>query len=273
MTELSQYAPLLLAIVGGAICAGFLAGFLGVGGGIVLVPVLSMMFDIVQFPDNLSIHMAVATSLATIVFTSISSVKAHHKRGGVDFELLRNWGAAMAIGALCGGLVARYIDAAGLKFIFGAIALIVAINLSLPRSLVIAKTLPERRATQWGMGGSIGLVSSLMGIGGGTLGVPILTGFSVQIQRAVGTAAGFGLIISLPAVAGFIISGMGVADRPPFSLGYISVPAVLVIIPFTIVLAPIGAKVAHAVDGKWVKRGFALFLGLTSARMLLSAFM
>ena len=268
MTEFVQYLPLLLGIVVGGVCAGVLAGFLGVGGGIILVPVLSVVFDLVGFPDHLSIHMAVATSLATIVFTSISSVRAHHKRGAVDFDVLKSWGITMALGALAGGLALRFIDPAGLKLIFGLIAILVAVNLSMRRPLKLADQLPQSPLAKSGLGGAIGLISSLMGIGGGTLGVPILTGYAQPIARAVGTAAGFGLIIAVPAVIGFVISGAGIPDRPPLSLGYISLPTVLIVIPFTMALAPVGAKLAHTVDPKWVKRGFSVFLALTAVRML-----
>lgn len=268
MDALMTYGPLAGGLAIAAVIAGVLAGFLGVGGGIVLVPVLFWLFSVIDFPDALSMHMAVATSLATIVFTAISSARAHHKRGAVDVDLLRGWGPAMALGALAGGLAARWIDPAGLKAIFGAIALIVAINLAIPKTLVIADHLPRGRGRDAGFGGLIGWFSSLMGIGGGTLGVPVLTAYSVPVQRAVGTAAAFGLIIAVPAVIGFVISGWGAPGRPPLSIGYVSLPAALLIIPFTTALAPVGARLAHGLDGAWVKRGFALFLGITAVRML-----
>lgn len=272
MSEIASYLPLALGLGAAAIVAGLMAGFLGVGGGIVLVPVLFWLFTFIDFPDTLSMHMAVATSLATIVFTAISSMRAHHKRGAVDVPLLRKWGVPVGLGALAGGLVARFIDPAGLKMIFGFVALLVSANLATPRTLVVSDHLPESRAANAGIAGAIGLVSSLMGIGGGTLGVPTLAAFSYPIHRAVGTAAAFGLIIALPAVAGFVLSGLGVPDRPPLSAGYVSLPAALIIIPFTTALAPVGAKLAHDLDAKWVKRGFALFLGITAVRMLIAAF-
>lgn len=272
MEDLSSYLMLALSLGVAAIVAGLMAGFLGVGGGIVLVPVLFWLFTFIDFPDALSMHMAVATSLATIVFTAISSALAHHRRGAVDGELLKSWGIPIGLGALAGGLVARFIDPAGLKMIFGFVALAVAVNLATPKTLVVSDQLPRSRVASTGIAGLIGLVSSLMGIGGGTLGVPTLAAFSYPIHRAVGTAAAFGLIIAVPAVVGFVISGLGVAQRPPLSLGYVSLPAVLIIIPFTTALAPVGARLAHALDAKWVKRGFALFLAITAVRMLAAAF-
>ncbi len=272
MEDISSYLFLALGLGGASVLAGLLAGFLGVGGGIVLVPVLFWLFTFIDFPDTLSMHMAVATSLGTIVFTAISSTRAHHERGAVDLDLLKAWGVPIAVGALTGGLMARFIDPAGLKAIFGFVALAVAVNLATPKTFVISDRLPEGRAKNASIAGAIGLVSSLMGIGGGTLGVPTLAAFSYPIHRAVGTAAAFGLIIAVPAVIGFVISGLGVADRPPLSLGYVSLPAVLIIIPFTTFMAPIGARLAHDLDAIWVKRGFAVFLAITSVRMLSSVF-
>lgn len=267
--DLMTFVPLVLGLAGASVFAGLLAGFLGVGGGIVLVPAMFWMFNLINFPEALSMHMAVATSLTTIVFTAISSARSHYKRGGVDTALLRAWGAPIAMGALAGGLVARFIDPAGLQAVFGIVGLLVAANFLMPRSLVLADTLPQSRVANYGMSGTIGFVSSLMGIGGGTLGVPTLSAFSVPIKRAVGTAAAFGLIIAVPAAIGFMISGATVPGRPPLSLGYVSLPAVVLIIPFTTALAPIGARLAHKVEPQWVKRGFALFLGITAIRMLL----
>ncbi|MEP2639759.1 MULTISPECIES: sulfite exporter TauE/SafE family protein [Roseobacteraceae] len=272
MTDLTTLQ--LILVLGGvilaAISAGILAGLLGVGGGIVLVPVLFWLLSLTEFPAELSMHMAVATSLATIIFTSISSARAHDARGTLDRALLKLWGPGLVIGALAGGLVARFIDADGLRVIFGGLAMIVAVNMMLPRTLVVAPSLPQGRGATGAMSSVTGLLSALMGIGGGTLSVPLLCAFSVEIRRAVGTAAAFGFLIALPAAVGFVISGWGIPDRPPLSLGYISLPAAVVILPFTVSFAPLGAKLAHAVDTVWIKRVFAAFLLLTAVRMLAS---
>ncbi|GAA4228466.1 sulfite exporter TauE/SafE family protein [Sagittula sp. NFXS13] len=264
--------PIIAGVIAAAILAGIMAGLLGVGGGIVLVPVLFWILTFIQFPAELSMHMAVATSLATIIFTSISSARAHHKRGAVDVDLMKRWGPGLMIGALAGGLGARFIDPAGLKILFGSIAILVAINMSTPKTLVIADQLPKSRAANGAMSLVIGLISALMGIGGGTLSVPTLSAFSFEIRRAVGTASAFGILIALPAMAGFIISGWGLPDRPPLSLGYVSLPAALLILPFTVGFAPLGAKLAHSLDGIWIKRAFAVFLAITAVRMLMAAF-
>ncbi len=264
---LPELILLVVALSVASIIAGIVAGLLGVGGGIVIVPVLFWVFTLVDFPDDLAMPMAVATSLATIITTSISSMRAHHKRGAVDFDLLRRWAVPVALGALAGGLAARFIDPDFMTAVFGTVGLLVAVNLSLPRTLVVADELPNR-FVQVVIAGVIGLVSSLMGIGGGTLGVPTLAAFSYPIHRAVGTASAFGLIISVPAVFGFIVSGWDVAGRPPLSLGYVSLVATAIILPFTTFFAPYGARLAHSLEPIWVKRVFAVFLTITAAKML-----
>ena len=198
-------------------------------------------------------------------------MRAHHKRGAVDFGLLRRWAPALAVGALAGGLVARYLDAAVLTGIFGFVGLAVAANMASPRNLVISDTLPSN-PLQVAIAGVIGFVSSLMGIGGGTLGVPTLNAFSYPIHRAVGTASAFGIVIAVPAVIGFIFSGWDAPGRPPLSLGYVSLVATAIILPFTTYFAPLGARLAHALEPKWVKRAFAIFLVLTALKMLQSSF-
>ena len=263
---------LLGTVILSAIFAGIMAGLLGVGGGIVLVPMLFWLLSLSDFPSGIFMHMAVATSLSTIMFTSMSSAWAHNKRGAIDLKLLRLWAPAMMLGALSGGLVSRYIGADELKAIFGIIALLVAANMARPKPLVLSDDLPESRIAHIAISGVTGLFSSLMGIGGGTLSVPILSAFSVEIRRAVGTASAFGVVIAVPAVIGFVLSGLGVEGRPPLSLGYVNIAAALVILPFTVGFAPVGARIAHSVDTKWIKRAFAFFLFITAIRMLTSAF-
>ena len=267
-----ELLPFVLGVIAAAILAGLMAGLLGVGGGIVLVPVLFWVLSLIDFPAALSMHMAVATSLATIIFTSISSARAHHRRGAVDVALLKRWGPGLMLGALAGGLAAKFIQPDGLKAIFGIIALAVAVNMAIPRTLVLAQALPGSTAINAAISFVVGTISALMGIGGGTLSVPILTACSFEIRRAVGTAAAFGLLIAIPAAIGFVLSGWSVPGRPPSSLGYVSLPAAALILPFTVGFAPLGARLAHSLDGIWIKRAFALFLAVTAVRMLISAF-
>lgn len=267
----TDIALLLGGLVAASIAAGLIAGLLGVGGGIVLVPVMFWMFTVIAFPEDIAAKMAVATSLTTIMFTSISSMNAHRKRGAVDFDLLKRWAPFLALGALSGGLATRILAGDVLTGVFGFVAIVVAINLAIPRTLVVAEQLPNR-IVQWGLALINGFISALMGIGGGTLGVPFLTAFSFPIHRAVGTASAFGFVIAVPAVAGFIIAGWDVPGRPPFSLGYVNLLAAAIIIPITMFFAPFGARFAHSLQPIWVKRAFALFLAITAIKMLHSTF-
>jgi uncharacterized membrane protein YfcA len=265
----------LVLLAGGlvvaSVAAGLIAGLLGVGGGIVLVPVMFWMFTVIAFPEEIAAKMAVATSLTTIMFTSVSSMNAHRKKGAVDFELLKRWAPFLGLGALAGGLATRYLESEALTGVFGFVGILAAINLAIPKTLVIAGQLPHV-AIQWGLAFINGVISSLMGIGGGTLGVPTLAAFSYPIHRAVGTASAFGLVIAVPAVVGFVIAGWDAPGRPPLSLGYVNIAAAAIIIPITMFFAPYGARLAHALQPIWVKRAFALFLTITAIKMLHSTF-
>lgn len=248
--------------------AGVLAGLLGVGGGIVIVPVLFILFDYLEIPPQISMHIAVATSLATIIPTSISSARSHHKKGSIDIDMLKSWAPLIFIGAAIGGILSKYLASSSLTLIFGVIALLVSINMALPKKVVIADELPKGVVGKGLLPSFIGGFSALMGIGGGTLSVPILSAFSFPIHRAVGTASAFGLVIAIPAVIGFIWSGWSADLRPPYSIGYVSVPAAVLIFSVSVFTAPLGAKLAHSLNPENLKKAFALFLFITSLRML-----
>jgi uncharacterized membrane protein YfcA len=276
MAEFTSPGFIALLVAGllatGAV-AGILAGLLGVGGGIVIVPVLFLLFEAIAIPDSVSMHVAVATSLATIIPTSISSARAHHRRGAVDPGLLKVWAPFIFAGAGFGGFISQYIKGDYLTAIFGAIALLVALNMANPKKYVIASSLPSNPIKNGMIGGVIGTLSALMGIGGGTLSVPALTLCSVPVHRAVGTAAAFGFVIAVPATLGFIYAGWDVEGRPPISLGYVNIPAALIIFSATILTAPLGARLAHAINPQALKLAFAVFLAITSIRMLLEVFL
>jgi uncharacterized membrane protein YfcA len=270
MLELSnlEIGLLIASLALTGVIAGILAGLLGVGGGIVIVPVLFWVFGLLELPDATSMHLAVGSSLATIVATSWASMRAHRRRGSVDEPLLRLWGPTIFIGAAIGGVAAKFIHGDGLRLIFGLIALLVSINMALPRQLKLSEALPVRAWVNRIIAFVIGLFSALMGIGGGTLSVPTLAAFSFPIHRAVGTASVIGMLIAIPAVAGFIWSGLDVPERPPLSLGFVSLPAVALIFPMTMTMAPLGARLAHRLNQRRLKIAFAVFLFLTAARML-----
>lgn len=275
MAEISSpgfIAVLVAGLLATGAVAGMLAGLLGVGGGIVIVPVLFVLFTALDIAGEVSMHVAVATSLATIIPTSISSARAHHSRGAVDPELLKLWAPLMFVGAGFGGYISQYINGEYLTAFFGGIALVVALNLANPNKIVIAERLPANPVKNGLIGVVIGTLSALMGIGGGTFSVPVLTLFSVPVHRAVGTAAAFGFVIAVPATLGFIYAGWGVEGRPPISLGYVNIPAALIIFSATILTAPLGARLAHAINARALKLAFAVFLAITSVRMLMEVF-
>lgn len=266
--------PILLALFAGLVATGavggLLAGLLGVGGGIVIVPALFWVLTALDFPSGIASHLAVATSLATIISTSLSSMRAHSKRGTVDLDLLKLWGPAVVVGALIGGGLSKVISGEGLRLVFGSVAILVAINMAIPKTLVVADHLPGSKIVNRAIASAIGLVSSLMGIGGGTLSVPTLSAFSFPVHRAVGTASAMGLLIAVPGVLGFIWSGWSVPARPPLSLGYVNLAAVAIIAPVSYMMAPFGARLAHALNARVLKSAFAAFLLITALRMILS---
>lgn len=253
-------------LVTGAV-SGIAAGLLGVGGGIVIVPVLFHLFTTMNISPDVRMHLAVGTSLATIIATSTSSIRAHWRRGAVDVDLLRQWGPWIFVGVLAGTALAGAVRGTMLSAVFATMALLVAVHMGLgsPRK-VIAERLPEG-VSKAGLAGFIGAVSAMMGIGGGTLSVPILTLFNYPIHRAVGSAAAIGFIIGVPGAIGFVASGWTAPNLPPFSLGYINLLGLALILPTSMLLAPVGARLAHSLDTTRLRRVFAVFLAVTAARM------
>jgi uncharacterized membrane protein YfcA len=257
-------------LITGAI-AGVLAGLLGVGGGIVIVPVLIIVAELFEIDDSIAMLLVVGTSLATIIPTSISSARAHNKRGAIDRDILRGWLPAIFLGALLGGVASKYIGSGGLTLVFGAVALVVSVNLAIPKILTLATQPPKSRSRQSAIALPIGFISALMGIGGGTLSVPVMSMLSVPVHRAVATASVFGLAIAVPAVCGFIWAGFSVQGRPPGSLGYVNLPAAVVLFSMSVLTAPYGAKLAHLMEPHKLKLAFAVFLAISAARMLWKA--
>ncbi len=267
--SLIQLALLAAGLALTGVVAGILAGLLGVGGGIVIVPVLYHVFSGLGIDEAVRMHLAVGTSLATIVATSTRSLRAHRAKGAVDTELLRQLAPSIIIGVLLGSLIAGGVKGGALMLVFATVALIVAIHMAFGREeWRIADHFPTGviRAV---IGAIIGLISVLMGIGGGTLGVPVLSLYNIPIHRAVGTATGFGLIIAVPGTLAMMMNGWGAPGLPPFSLGYVNLIGFALIVPTTILAAPWGAHIAHAISRPALRRAFAAFLALTSLRMFL----
>lgn len=258
---------LLTGAVGGVI-----AGMLGVGGGIVIVPVLDLVLAAMDVDSSVRMHVAVATSLATIIPTAISSSRAHNAKGAVDHDQLKRWGVAIFLGAIAGVLLASHVTGDVLSAVFGIVALLVAIKMLFPlEGRHLAEAIPNGPVGQL-IPFTIGGVSSMMGIGGGTLSVPIMTLFNFPIHRAVGTAALFGLLISAPATVAFVVAGWNVEDLPPGSLGYVNLIGLAIIAPVSYFTAPWGARIAHALSKRQLGILFGLFLAVVAARMLIRAF-
>lgn len=262
---------LLAGILALAGCfSGFLAGLLGVGGGIVVVPALFHVLGAFDVPLDIRMHVAIGTSLGSIVPTSLISLKSHHKRGAVDWPLLKSWAPWIALGVVIGSLVASYAKGTTLTLTFAVMALLIAGYLAFARAdYHIAKSLP---ASPWRqlICIAIGGFSAMMGIGGGSFTVPTLALCSYPIRRAVGTASAVGLLIAVPGAISFVITGWGTAGLPEFSLGYVNVLAVAMLVPGSLVCAPLGARVAHTMPGGILRKFFALFLLATSTRMFYS---
>ncbi|MBV0891429.1 sulfite exporter TauE/SafE family protein [Paracoccus sp. Z118] len=248
--------------------SGFLAGLLGVGGGIIIVPVLYHVLAAFDVDMALRAHIAVGTSLATIIPTSIQSIRTHRAKGAVDETLLRWWAPFVGLGVLIGVLIARFAPGTLLTAVFGVVAAIVAAYMLFTREgWHPFRALPSK-AAQGGMATGIGTISTLMGIGGGTLTVPVLSIFSYPVRRAVGTASVVGLIIALPGTLGYIFNGFGREGLPPFSLGYVNLAALLAIVVTSMFFAPWGARAAHSIAPAHLRKAFGIFLAITAAKML-----
>ncbi len=259
-----------LAAIGGT--AGFLAGLLGIGGGIVLVPGLYYTLTALGYDPEHMMHVAVGTSLAVIVPTGFSSARAHWKRGAVDLELVKKIGIGIVLGVVIGTLVAGQLSGALLKAVFAlAIMGLALVMISNPARYSLWDAVPGQ---PWaGMAGMfIGGLSTLMGIGGATISVPYMSLHKVPIRKAVGTAAALGLVISVPGMIGFILIGRGLDGLPPLSLGYVNFLAWAVIVPFSVGIAPLGAKTAHAMPVGLLRLVFAVFMVVVAIRMLLDVF-
>lgn len=266
-----EMASLVVAMLLTGAVGGLLAGLLGVGGGIVIVPMLEAALAIIGVDASVRMHIAVATSLATIIPTSLSSARAHQQRGAIDYDLIRYWSPYIVVGAIVGIVIAANVGGWVLAAVFAAVAFSAAIKMMLPiDSKVLAADVP-RGLLGPGIPIGIGAVSTLMGIGGGTLSVPAMTLSNRSIHVAVGTSALFGLVIALPATLGYVATGWGNAELPLGSLGYVSLPGFALIASMTVLFAPLGAKIAHALSHRSLSLLFGLFLFAIAIRMTLRA--
>ncbi|MCE2596347.1 sulfite exporter TauE/SafE family protein [Motilimonas cestriensis] len=248
-------------------CAGLIAGLFGLGGGVIIVPVLIFAFGLLKFPADVLVHLAVGTSLATIIITSSSSVLAHHKRRAISWPVVKQMSIGIIIGTWLGAFAADYISGPALQKLIGVFSLCVALQMALNLKPSAARKLPNK----WGQsvaGTIIGSISSLFGIGGGSLSVPFLSYCSVAMPNAVATSSALSLPIAISGTLGHIYSGWNSTQLPEYSLGYLYLPAWLGIILTSALFAKLGAKLAHQLPPIVMKRLFATILTLVAIKFL-----
>ncbi|WP_101048510.1 sulfite exporter TauE/SafE family protein [Macromonas nakdongensis] len=261
--------PLLIAELAAlGLFSGFLAGLLGIGGGMVMVPFITLILSGRGVAPDLAVKMAIATSMATIIFTSLSSVRAHHKRGAVRWDIVVRLAPGIVLGAALASLGAfSLLKGQALALVFAAFVAFSGTQMLLDKKPTPGRTMPGT-VGQLGAGGAIGFLSGLVGAGGGFVSVPFMTWCNVAIHNAVATSAALGFPIALSNVVGYVLAGQGLEGRPTGSLGYVFLPALAVIASASVLMAPLGAKAAHALPVKQLKRVFAGILYALAAVML-----
>lgn len=261
---------LLVAMLAAGGVAGIAAGLFGIGGGFVVVPALLAIFQVLGVSPLVSTHIAIGTSLATIVLTSIRSVHAHSKRGAVDFSIIRSWAPWIVLGVIIGLLFASSVDGSTLVAVFGVGVLILSLNFLFPRAfskIRLAEAMPSGIVLA-AIATFLGGFSALLGIGGGTIAVLVMIYCGRPIHQAIATAAGFGAIIAIPGTIGFAIIGYGAEGLPPGSVGYINLIGLVAIAATSTLTAPFGVALAHKLPPIALKRVFGVYLVLTSCLML-----
>ena len=268
---LTEILMLLAALVAAGLVGGLIAGLFGVGGGTVIVPALFYAFEVLRLGGESNLHVAIGTSLATIVATSWRSLKAHREHGAVDEVVLKTWTPWVAVGGLIGAGVAGFTSMEGLAIVYGVCLALIAAQMGLlPERIVLRRDMPTdwgRRVTATVIGG----LSAMMGIGGGSFGGLTMTLCGRPIHQAVATASGFGLAIGAAATVGFVAFGWSADGRPPLSLGYVNIPAAVVMGLLTTAVAPYGARLAHRLNKATLRRVFAIYLLLTALSVVVKA--
>jgi uncharacterized membrane protein YfcA len=274
----SELVELVVLLLGTGAAAGFLAGIFGIGGGAVLVPVLYECFRIAGVPLDARMPLCVGTSLAIIIPTSIRSWRAHQARGSVDMDILKRWAIPVLIGVIAGSVIARYAPERLFKFVFVAVAWSAAARLLFGREdWRLGKDLPTGFFMR-AYGAIIGLLSTLMGIGGGLFANLVMTLYGRPIHQAIGTSAGLAVLISIPGALGYIYAGWPAAARfpevaalqLPFAVGYISLIGAVLVMPTSLLVAPLGVKVAHLLSKRQLEVAFGLYLLTVSMRFVIS---
>lgn len=258
---------ILLMYVGFGAVAGILAGLLGIGGGLVIVPMLVFTLTWQGVPDEYIMHLALATSMASIIFTSVSSFSAHHRRGAVHWLVVRRIALGIVLGTFLGACLASRLSTAYLKGVFVVFLYYMAYQLIADRKPKPSRTLPGWLG-MFAVGNGIGVVSALVGIGGGTLSVPFMLWCNLTVHEAIGTSAAIGFPIAIAGTIGYIVNGWQVAGLPDYSWGYVYLPALVGIVAASVLTAPLGVRLAHSLPVDKLKRVFAILLALVGTRML-----
>ena len=246
---------------------GFAAGLLGIGGGVVMVPLLVFVFSASGIAPDQVLHVALGTALAAMVFTSVSSMRAHHRHGGVDWPIARAMSPGMLVGSFAAALIAGFIPTRPLAIGFTALVFYAATQILLDLKPPGSRDLPGAPGL-FAAGAVIGAVSSLLAAGGAFLTIPFLTWCKVPLRRAIGTAAANGLPIAIAGTAGYVINGMRAEGLPPFSVGYVYLPALALVVTTSMLAAPMGARLAHRLPVKQLRTIFALMLFGFATKML-----
>lgn len=267
--DASTLTYLAVALIAAGAVAGFLSGLLGIGGGGVLVPVLYEAFGAAGVDDTVRMHLAVGTTLAVIAPTVITSLRAHNARGSVDMVIVRRMAPWVFAGVLAGLVVASQVSGVAMRWIWVVFGTLLAIKTALGSDFGrLADDVPRPPVLE-GFGFLIGGASTLMGIGGATFTVPLMTVCGRPILQAIGTATGIGAVIALPGLVGYMVAGYGVPNLPPLSIGYVNLAALL-IIPVSMVAAPLGVRMAHGIPKRALELAFAAFIACVVARFVVS---
>ena len=251
----------LVSMLAAGLFAGFAAGIFGIGGGFVVVPALFVVLPLLGGTHDAIAHVAIGTSAATIIVTSIRSLLSHAKRGAVEFEILKTWAPWIILGDGMGVLLAGHVDGRILTMIFAGGVFLMSLNFLLPKvgDKVISQDMPSGIA-RVGIAGGLGTFSALLGIGGGTIAIMVMNLCGRSIHRAIATASGVGTLIAIPSAIGFALIGLKETGLPWGSLGYVNVPATLAIASMSVLTAPLGVAVAHALPAKPLKKIFGVYL-------------
>ena len=266
--EISTLISLVIPIAIGGISSGVIAGLFGVGGGIILVPSIVFTLEFLDYNQDITMHIAVATSLALIIPTAISSTWGHYKKDVVDFIIISRLFMPIVIGSIIGAIYAQQISGDGLRFLFGVIAIFASINMMQKQQFILGKEMPINFSFNAFIGSVIGAFSSMVGIGGGALSIPLMNTFSVGQHKATGTASAIGLIIAIPSTVVYLFSDMNELVFPEWTVGMVYLPVFIVFVPLTILGAQIGVALAHRIDGLILRRIFSIFLLIMALRMI-----